>query len=129
MKRTLNRYQSWRSYVCYCVESLLISGTVMLPMVVQFSPANSVLMRVLSYLPRALLIAFVFQLCMYYVALYDLRVVLTNRQLFLKLLQSSAVATVVLMVLFYLLPQLVNATGSASRLIGRIFPPSTSAKG
>ena len=71
MRRTFNRYQSWRSYVCYCVELPLIISAAMLPMVVQFSAANSVLIGVLSYLPRALLIAFVFQLCMYYVELYD----------------------------------------------------------
>ena len=112
MRRTLHRYQSWRSCACYCVESLLISGAVMLPMVVPFSAANSATIRVLSYIPHALLITFVFQLCMYYVELYDSRVVLTNRQLFLKLLQSSAVAMVVLKVLFYLLPQLVIGRGT-----------------
>ena len=65
----------------------------------------------LSYCPHAGLMAFVCQLCMYYADLYDLRVALSSRMLLIKLGQSLGVAAVVLMGVFYLLPQLSVGRG------------------
>src|SRR5262249_26599971 len=73
----------------------------------RISAGSLVLEHSLPYIPHALLIAAVCQICMYYTDMYDFRVSLSPSKLFVKLLQSLGVAGVVLAVFFYWLSQLV----------------------
>jgi sugar transferase (PEP-CTERM system associated) len=84
---------------------------VILATVIRFSRHGFLLDHGLLYLPHALLTALVCQGCMYYADLYDLRVALSGSKLFLKIMQSLAVAAVVLAVLFYLMPSMVLGRG------------------
>jgi sugar transferase (PEP-CTERM system associated) len=111
ISRAFSRYQPWRAALCFCVEFLLISGVVIVAAVLRFSPYSFLVDYGLSYIPHALLTALVCQGCMYYADLYDLRVALSGSKLFLKIVQSLAVATVVLAVLFYLMPSMELGRG------------------
>jgi sugar transferase (PEP-CTERM system associated) len=111
MTSVFSPYHTWRSPACFCIEFLLISSAVVLAAMVRFSAAGVTLGHALPYLPHAFLIAFVCQICMYYADLFDLRVAVGTGKLFTKLLQSLAMAMVVLMVMFYLLPQVVVGRG------------------
>jgi FlaA1/EpsC-like NDP-sugar epimerase len=111
MSRLFSQYHTFRLPACLGIEFLLISGAVMLTALLRFSQENWALAVSLSYYPHACLTAFVCQLCMYYADLYDLRVALGSRMLLVKLGQSLGVAAVVLMGVFYLLPQLSVGRG------------------
>jgi FlaA1/EpsC-like NDP-sugar epimerase len=111
MSRTFSQYHTLRLPICLGIEFLLFSGVVMLAAVVRFSVGGWAVESYLPYLPHAVLTALVSQLSIYYVDLYDLRVVVSGRRLFIRLLQALIGATVVLMVIFYLLPQLFIGRG------------------
>jgi FlaA1/EpsC-like NDP-sugar epimerase len=107
MSKIFSQYHTLRLPACLGIEFLLISGAVMLAALLRFSQSRFAL----DYFPRAFLTAFVCQLCMYYADLYDLRVALSGRTLLIKLGQSLGLAAVVLMGLFYLLPQVSVGRG------------------
>ena len=111
MSRLFSQYHTFRLPACLGIEFLLLSGAVMLAALLRFSQGDLALAISLSYYPHAGLTAFVCQLCMYYADLYDLRVALSGRTLLIKLGQSLGVAAGVLMVVFYLLPQLSVGRG------------------
>jgi FlaA1/EpsC-like NDP-sugar epimerase len=111
MGKIFSQYHNLRLPACLVLEFLLISAAVMLAALLRFSHGDSALASALPYSLRAFLMAAVCQLCMYYADLYDLRVALSGRTLLIKLAQSLGVAAVVLMGLFYLLPQLSAGRG------------------
>jgi FlaA1/EpsC-like NDP-sugar epimerase len=105
MSKIFSRYHTLRLPACLVLEFLLISATVMLAALLRFSYSDWALAGALFYYLHAFLTAVVCQLCMYYADLYNLRVALSGRMLLIKLGQSLGLAAVVLMGLFYLLPQ------------------------
>jgi FlaA1/EpsC-like NDP-sugar epimerase len=111
MSKVFSQYHTFRLPACLGIEFLLISGAVMLAALLRFSLGDLDLVSSLSNCLHAGLMAFVCQLCMYYADLYDLRVALSSRTLLVKLGQSLGVAAVVLMGVFYLLPQLSVGRG------------------
>jgi FlaA1/EpsC-like NDP-sugar epimerase len=112
MSRVFSQYHhALHSRICFCVEFLIISGMVMLSAVIRFSVGGLTLGSGLPYVPHAFLVALVYQTCMYYAELYDFRAPPSNGRLFTKLLRSLAVATVILTVVFYMLPQFVVGRG------------------
>jgi len=111
MSKLFSQYHTFRLPVCLGIEFLLISGAVMLAALLRFSLADWDLASSLSYCLHAGLMAFVCQLCMYYADLYNLRVAFSSRTLLVKLGESLGVVTVVLMGVFYLLPQLSVGRG------------------
>ncbi len=78
---------------------------------IRFSMHGIMVHKGVPYIPHACLTALVWQVCMYYADLYDFRIGLSERRLYHKLIRSLAVTTVVLMVLFYMLPPLMVGRG------------------
>jgi sugar transferase (PEP-CTERM system associated) len=62
-------------------------------------------------LAKTLLISAVCQLCLYYAEMYDLRVVADRRELFVRIVQSLAVASFILAALYYWFPPLIIGRG------------------
>jgi hypothetical protein len=60
---------------------------------------------------KAILIAVVCQLCLYYNELYDLRLLADRRELFVRILQALGSTSLVLAVLYYWFPGLVIGRG------------------
>jgi FlaA1/EpsC-like NDP-sugar epimerase len=103
-----------RAFICFCIESLIVITAVLLSAVMRLSVGNPIVENSLPYVPDALLIALMCQICMYYADLYDFRAALSSSKLFIKLLQSLATATVVLAMLFYLVPSAIIGRGVLS---------------
>jgi FlaA1/EpsC-like NDP-sugar epimerase len=97
--------------ICAIVEFLLVSTAVLSSVVVRLSADRSAVEIASSYIPHALLIALICQLCMYYAELYNFRVALSHGQLFIRLLESLTAATAVLAFLFYLIQSFVVGRG------------------
>src|SRR5215203_1418090 len=62
-------------------------------------------------LQKALLVAAVCQLCFYYADLYDLRVLSDGRELFVRIVQATGVASIVLATVYFWFPVLVLGRG------------------
>jgi sugar transferase (PEP-CTERM system associated) len=62
-------------------------------------------------LSQALIIAGTCQLCLYFADLYDLRVVADRRELFVRLLESLAAASILLAMVYFWFPQLMVGRG------------------
>ena len=62
-------------------------------------------------LSKALLIAGVAQVCLYYADLYDLRLLSDRRELFIRILNALASASLILAAVYYWLPALVIGRG------------------
>ncbi len=60
---------------------------------------------------RAMLVAVVLQVCLHYCDLYDLRALSERRDLFTGLLRALGAASVILALLYYLIPALVIGRG------------------
>lgn len=106
MIRSLHRYRTLYPVACFCVEFLLINSAVILTASAQFPASKLLWPHAFPYILCALLIALACQMCMYYADLYDLKTIMSAYSLFMKLFLSIAAATVVLTVIFYLVPQL-----------------------
>ena len=72
------------------------------------APAAWDLMAIENGWWKAVLVAAVCQMCLYYADLYDLRVVADRRELFVRALQSLGAASLILAVLYYLFPDLLG---------------------
>src|SRR5262252_4120422 len=107
MMRSLQRYFTLHPAVCFCIEFLLINSAVILTASAQFPVPNLLGYHAFPYILGAFLIALACQICMYYADLYDLKTVMSNHSLFMKLFQAIAAASLVLTVIFYLAPQLL----------------------
>jgi sugar transferase (PEP-CTERM system associated) len=62
-------------------------------------------------LPKALLIAGVTQLCLYFADLYDFRVIADRRELFVRALQALGATSLILAALYYWFPDLIVGRG------------------
>ena len=109
MARVLNQRVPWRTAALIAGESVLIVGAVGLSASVRLGTDAWMVQQ--GYLAKALLVAVVCQLCLYYGDLYDLRVVSDRRELLVRLLQSLGAAALLLASAYALLPGLVMARG------------------
>lgn len=62
-------------------------------------------------LPKVLLIAFVTQTCLYYADLYNLRMLSDRRELFIRILNALAFASLILAAIYYWFPDLILGRG------------------
>ena len=109
MGRVLNQRVFWRTIALIVGESALIVGAVIASASIRLG--SDVWLSQDGLVARALLMAVVCQLCLYYGDLYDLRMVGDRRELFVRLLQSLAAAALTLAVTYALVPSLVMARG------------------
>jgi len=109
--KILKQRLSWRSILLIACENALIVEAVGLAAWLRFGTDAWALFSSPSGFMRAALIAVVCQVCLYYVDLYDLRVVADRRELFVRALQSLGSASLILALLYYLFPQLILGRG------------------
>ena len=111
MARPLLGRFTWRSVVLIALEAALIMGAVAAATWIRLGDEALELLETRASLAKALLIAFVCQICLYYGELYDLRIVREKRELMVRLLQSLGVASLILGVLYFWLPDLIVGRG------------------
>src|SRR5688572_95986 len=104
MARVLNQRVFWRTIALIVGESALIVGAVIASASIRLG--SDVWLSQDGLVAKALLMAVVCQLCLYYGDLYDLRMVGDRRELFVRLLQSLAAAALTLAGTYALVPSL-----------------------
>src|SRR5512144_3089496 len=108
MARLFRQRVSWRLVALIASETTLI--------VLAISESAFLLSTItLSYpgvFARALLVAGVCQLCLYFADLYDFRVLSDRRETFIRLMNALGAASALLAVMYFLVPSLVVARGA-----------------
>jgi len=107
MTRVFRQRITWRVVMLIASETLLIVGAVALSAYIRLTAE----FLVPAELPKALLIAAVCQVCLYYVELYDFRVLSDRRELFVRLLQALGSTSLVLAILYFWVPSLIIGRG------------------
>jgi sugar transferase (PEP-CTERM system associated) len=107
MARVFMQRVSWRLLALMASETALITGAVIVSANLRL-PAG---VRTPESFLKALLIAGVCQLCLYYADLYDFRILSDRRELFVRLLQALGSTSLLLAALYTWLPALVIAQG------------------
>ena len=96
-----NRYVSPRGLTVFGCEILLIFGSVAIA-----ARAHGAGADVAHHIWKIALITGLCQLCFYYNDLYDLTIVHSSRELLIRLLQAAGVASILVAVLYLLIPSL-----------------------
>ena len=102
---------TWRSFVLVAFEACLIVGGIVLSAWLRLGRDVDWLLEQEHFLGKALLVAAVCQIALYFSDLYDLKVVADRRELFVRLMQALGVTSVVLGLLYYWFPNLVIGRG------------------
>ena len=111
MFKFFNRYYPLRNILFFLVESILILSSVIIAIWLRFR-GNPVSFVSYEYIfLKALLIVVVCQLSLYYFDLYDFKIVTSNLELGIRLLQSLGVSCIVIAVLYYIFPTLTIGRG------------------
>jgi sugar transferase (PEP-CTERM system associated) len=101
-----------RSITLIACETVLIVGAVGAAAYLRLGgEAAADVMALEQGLLKALLIAGVVQVCLYYADLYDLRLLSERRELFVRILHALSAASIVLAALYYWFPDLVIGRG------------------
>lgn len=100
-----NRYVSTRSLTVFAGELLLIFGSVALAASLQNTPDLP------GNLWKIAVVTVICQLCLYYNDFYDLTAVQTSRELVVRLLQAGGTASIVLAVMYFVVPDLMIGNG------------------
>jgi len=109
--KILQQRLSWRSVFLIVCESALILEAVGLAAWLRLGEGAWELLASVDGLAKVGLVAAVCQVCLYYMDLYDLRVVADRRDLFVRALQALGAASVILAILYYLFPDLSLGRG------------------
>jgi sugar transferase (PEP-CTERM system associated) len=111
MIRLLLHRLNGRSVLLVAFETVLILGAVTAAAYVRLGDAAWSLFGADSGFAKALLIAGVCQLCLYYADMYDLRIVSDRRELIVRMIQALASASFILAALYFWFPALVIGRG------------------
>jgi sugar transferase (PEP-CTERM system associated) len=106
--RLFNRYMSQRHLTVFTGELLLIAGSMGF-VLHHYSPDDEFSTAVW----KGAVVSVLCMLCLYYNDLYDLTVVRTTREVFIRLLQSVGSALILIALLYILVPWLVLADGAS----------------
>lgn len=124
MMRVLALRLTARSMILIACETALIVGAVAAAAYIRLGPAAWDLLIAQQAWTKALLVAGVAQVCMYYADLYDLRLLSDRRELFTRMLQALASASLILAAIYFWFPSLVIGRGvfivSAMFVIGLV---------
>ena len=107
MATVLMQRVTWRSWVLIAAETGLIVGAVGLAAYLRL-PGTAITP---DHLLKALIIAALCQLCLYYAELYDVRVLSDRRELFVRLLQSLGSTSLILAGVYFWFPSLIIGRG------------------
>lgn len=111
MIRLLMHRLTRRSMALVVFETILIVSAVGVAAYVRLGEWAWQIMSEEHGVPKALLIAGVCQVCLYYSELYDLRLVSDRRELFVRIVQALASASFILAALYFWFPALVMGRG------------------
>ena len=111
MAKILMRRFAWRLILLVGCESALIVEAVVFAAWIRLRDDAWNLMANEHGWWKSALIAAVCQLCLYYSDLYDLRTVADRRELFVRALQALGASSLILAVLYYLVPSLILGRG------------------
>jgi sugar transferase (PEP-CTERM system associated) len=106
--RVFNRYVSQRHLTVFTGELLLIAGSMGF-VLHHYSPEDELSTAVW----KGAVVSVLCMLCLYYNDLYDLTVVRTTREVFIRLLQSVGSALILIALLYLLVPWLIVADGAS----------------
>ena len=106
--RLFNRYVSQRHLTVFTGELLLIAGSMGF-VLHYYSPDDELSTAVW----KGTVVSVLCMLCLYYNDLYDLTIVRTTREVFIRLLQSVGSALILIALLYILMPWLVLADGAS----------------
>lgn len=90
-------------------ETMIILGAVYLAAFIRLGYREMAFLG--DDLPKALIIAGVTQLCLYFADLYDFRVIGDRRELFVQSVQALGAASLILALVYYWLPEMVVGRG------------------
>jgi sugar transferase (PEP-CTERM system associated) len=93
------------------LEALLLVSAVAVASYARLGNDTAAVMIGDNGIAKALLVAFVAQICLYYSDLYDLRQVADRRELFVRIIQALASASFMLAVIYYWFPGLIIGRG------------------
>ena len=96
-----------RKFVLISCETLLIVCAVMLAAWIRLGPDTWTLLVIENGIARAILIAVVCQVCLYYSDMYDLRAISDRRELFTGIVQALAATSFVLAGIYFWFPSLI----------------------
>ena len=111
MIRLLMQRFTSRSLALVLFETALIVSAVAMAAYVRLGDLTWLNMRYEGGFEKALLIAGISQICLYYAELYDLRVVADRRELFGRLIQALGVASFLLAATYFWFPQMIIGRG------------------
>ena len=109
--RVLRRWLSVRSATLVALEAMLLVSAVAVASYARLGDDTVAVMIGDNGIAKALLVAFVAQICLYYSDLYDLRQVADRRELFVRIIQALASASFMLAVIYYWFPGLIIGRG------------------
>lgn len=93
------------------VEHVLIVGALFVAAILRFGIPDHPMGFAVGLWGRAVLVAVILQICLHYCDLYDLRTLTDRRDLVTGLLRALGAASVVLAIVYYLIPALVIGRG------------------
>jgi sugar transferase (PEP-CTERM system associated) len=101
-----------RTLILIALDATLIVAAVVAAAWIRLGPdfARSVVTNAIG-LSQALIIAATCQVCLYFADLYDLRVVADRRELFVRLLESLAAASILLALVYFWFPSMMVGRG------------------
>lgn len=111
MYRIIARSVGLRRVALVFVEHALIVLSVLVAAVIRFGIPDGPSGALLEWVGRAVVVAAILQLCLYYCDLYDLRTLSDRRDLLIGLVRALGAASVMLAVLYYWLPELIIGRG------------------
>ena len=100
-----------RRVVLVLVEHLLIVLSVLLAALLRFGIPAQPVEVLLDWIVRGMVTAAVLQVCLHYSDLYDLRTLITERDLLASIVRALGAASVLLALLYYWVPQLIIGRG------------------
>ena len=111
MIRLLMQRFTRRSVALIVFEALLIVCAVGVAAYLRLGESAWELVRDERGIEKALLIAGISQICLYYVDLYDLRIVSDRRELFVRIVQALGAASFVLAAIYFWFPTMIIGRG------------------
>jgi len=109
--KIFNKYIPVYKLAFFFLESLFIIGMVILGTYLRFISDTSIFLTYEDLFAKALLIVMTVQLSLYYFDLYDFKTFRSNLELIVRLFQSLGVSSIVLAILYYLIPMLIIGRG------------------
>jgi len=102
---------TWRPALLIAFESVLIVSSLLAAARLWLGEGAWTPDALAATWPKAVFVALVCQLSLYYAELYDLRVVADRRELIVRVLQALGAASLVLALTYYILPALIIGRG------------------